>query len=62
MTLETWRKDALEHSLWLLDTAGREYALQAADEAENTSEGVLAGLGKRLRQEIEKRRAAKGTS
>lgn len=54
MTIETWRKDALAHCLWLLERAGLEYALDAADRAERQSEGVLAGLGARVRQSAEK--------
>lgn len=58
MSIETWRKDALAHSLWLLEAAGQEYALEAADAAERRSEGVLVGLGARVRRTIEEQRAA----
>lgn len=51
MTLETWRKDALAHYLWVL------YAMEAADEAERLSGGVLRGLGAKVRQAVEQRRA-----
>lgn len=60
MSIETWRKDALAHSLWLLETAGQEYALDAADSAERRSEGVLVGLGARVRRTIEEQRAKGG--
>lgn len=52
----TWRQEALVHSLWLLDRAGPEYAMHAADKAERESEGVLKGLGARVRKEIAERR------
>lgn len=52
MTAEAWRKAALTHYLWVLEKAGPEYVMHAADEAEKHSEGVLRGLGVRVRAEI----------
>lgn len=52
---KAWRREALAHSLVLLEQAGQEYALHAADKAERESDGVLAGLGARVRKEAEKR-------
>ena len=44
------------HCLWLLDKAGPEYAMTAADWYEANEPWHLDGLGKRIRADIEKRR------
>lgn len=56
MTYETWRKDALAHYVEMLETAGPEYVMHAADQAEKNSEGVLSGLGAKVRAVIAERR------
>lgn len=56
MSFDTWRTEALSHSLWLLEKAGPEYAMEAADQAERLSGGVLKGLGARVRRTIEESR------
>lgn len=56
MSYETWRKDALAHYVEMLDKAGPECAMYAADEAERKSEGVLSGLGAKVRAVIAERR------
>lgn len=53
---EERRKEMLSHCLFLLEMAGDEYAIDAADWYEKREEFNLAGLGKRIRQEVEKRR------
>jgi hypothetical protein len=59
MSLDTWRKDALNHHLWVLEMAGPEYAIDSADRAERASEGVLKGLGAKVRKVVELQRVAK---
>ena len=50
------RADMHGHCLWLLDKAGPEYAMTAADWYEANEPWHLDGLGKRIRADIEKRR------
>jgi hypothetical protein len=57
MTLDAWRKDAVNHHLWVLEKAGPEYAMDSADRAEKASEGVLKGLGQKVRKVIAEQRA-----
>lgn len=58
--LSNFKAAAFRHCLRLLDhpAAGEPCALHHADEWEQKSEGLLDGLGARVRQEVEKRRAA----
>ena len=50
------RKTMLAHCISLIDRAGKEYALWAAQDYESKSEGVLQGLRARIVKEIEQRR------
>jgi len=50
------RQSMLAHSISLIDRAGVEYALWAAQDYESKSDGVLQGLRARIVKEIEQRR------
>jgi hypothetical protein len=52
------RAEMLAHCLDLLERAGAEYAMWAADRYEALEPWFLDGLGKRVRKEVEKRREA----
>lgn len=49
------RSEFFAHCLWLLERAGRDYAIHAADWYEKTLPDWLSGLGARIRREAEKR-------
>lgn len=52
---KTWRKASLAWCMTLLEKTGPEYAMHAADKAEDESGGVLKGLGARIRKEVAER-------
>lgn len=54
---KAWRREALAYHLGLIEQADPEYAMRAADDAEKASEGVLSGLGARVREAVAARRA-----
>lgn len=56
------RRDMLAYCLKVLDQAGAEYALWAADWYEKNEPEVMVGLGARMRKEVERRRAAEGVA
>lgn len=56
MDYSAHRREMLRHCLWML-ASDVEYALDAADRYERESEGVLEGLGAKVRAEIERKRA-----
>lgn len=53
-----YRKGMLDYCLWLLERAGSQYAMHAADWYEAQDRDWLVGLGQRIRNEVAKRRVA----
>lgn len=54
------RKAMWTHCLFLLERAGDEYAMTAADWYEANEPWSLYGLGARMRQEVESRQVKRG--